>query len=775
MTGNSNKTRAVILAALMVFSVFAGTVAFTGSAAAQAEYAGGAVEYENSSDVWIIEVPVQDGSIDNTTVTSNNVELTDDGDEINDEIDFDASQNASTDGTVVLVLQDNERYASDDLEVEFSGDLEDLGGPHEVAFAAESYDEDLTQDIDSYQGTTIAFYNDTGDEITDYTIENDDYFQNYGSGDNSSVFYVDTDNLETEEYELDDTTYNLTVRDLGLSIDLDETNVTTDEEIEGTVEARASSRPITIELLEDGDAVDGETIDNIQLNGQGEYDFSIDASDLDTGDYTVEVTDDNSFVSSESSTVTVSEAADEEASFENNVVTDQRGDILEFTVEMTSTDTATVVFGSESDGVNATATVIDDDDDGEVTVYADTFNFNNSSADGQVFALDDDSDDEIETRSVHSDPLENLIDAGDYDLDVRAGDDYTDDSDDVATVTLEQRSTDAFRTWTAPESVGTPSDLEDINEGLDEGEITQSSDVANGDVVIHQLEASGFEGAFDARDQEDITDEFFTATGNFTDLTVEEADPGANQDADVLQLDSENATVIADGENDTYFIAYDSDAVTYENGNSIEDDTALDAEFTVINDDDSTVPDYTSEDLDDDENETISATFEVTEPTITVDTPYNVSNAEGQTVSGTTSLAPGTELTLRVRSDDGVSPSFLKTASPVVQEDRTWSAEMDFSEQAVGDTYEIVVNGGNADEVDEDGAVVESVGTATPEPDTDTPEPDTDTPEPDTDTPEPDTDTPEPDTETPTSTPGFGVVVALTALLAAALLAIRRD
>jgi PGF-CTERM protein len=100
---------------------------------------------------------------------------------------------------------------------------------------------------------------------------------------------------------------------------------------------------------------------------------------------------------------------------------------------------------------------------------------------------------------------------------------------------------------------------------------------------------------------------------------------------------------------------------------------------------------------------------------------------------------------------------------------------MDFSEQAVGDTYEIVVNGGNADEVDEDGTVVESVGTATPEPDTDTPEPDTDTPEPDTDTPEPDTDTPEPDTETPTSTPGFGVVVALTALIAAALLAIRRD
>jgi PGF-CTERM protein len=36
----------------------------------------------------------------------------------------------------------------------------------------------------------------------------------------------------------------------------------------------------------------------------------------------------------------------------------------------------------------------------------------------------------------------------------------------------------------------------------------------------------------------------------------------------------------------------------------------------------------------------------------------------------------------------------------------------------------------------------------------------------------PDTDTP---TATPTSAPGFGVIVALTALLAAALLAVRRD
>ena len=75
------------------------------------------------------------------------------------------------------------------------------------------------------------------------------------------------------------------------------------------------------------------------------------------------------------------------------------------------------------------------------------------------------------------------------------------------------------------------------------------------------------------------------------------------------------------------------------------------------------------------------------------------------------------------------------------------------------------------EQVDEE----ETPTTATPEPDTPTPTP-TPTPEPDTPTP---TEEPADDTETDTpstdaGTPGFGIVVALTALIAAALLAVRR-
>jgi len=220
-----------------------------------------------------------------------------------------------------------------------------------------------------------------------------------------------------------------------------------------------------------------------------------------------------------------------------------------------------------------------------------------------------------------------------------------------------------------------------------------------------------------------------------------------------------------------------------------DDDTALETNFTVLQDDAGAFDFTPDAEFDDDENSETFVEFDANEPDVNVDEPFNVSQAEGQTVTGDTNIAPGTELSLRIRSDDGVSPSFLKTASPVVQSDGTYSATFDFSEQGVGNEYTIEVDTNTLPDgpVEEDGQVVEAVVTATPtpEPETSTPEPDADTatPEPDTDTatPEPDTDTTtsEPATDTatstPTSTPGFGVIVALTALLAAALLAVRRD
>jgi surface glycoprotein (TIGR04207 family)/PGF-CTERM protein len=857
MTGNTNKTRAVFLAMLMVFSVFAGTVAFSGSAAASTapEYEGNAVQYENSSDTGaFVEIPFS-GNVSAASLSESNFTLLDDGDNITDEVvvdyQFQKGETGAAANSPTVIMRLNQSVPSDDLEVDISEDVVAVDfsstitnpGEKSVVFAGQTLEHDTyagpggpdggvdsqaktTSNVTAYQGVTIAvnasnvtnqatFRNGLGN--IDVTVEGEDnnYFQEGSTGTNSTVFTFDTSDRELGQYRIflnqTDNEANRTfvnVRDLNLDIELDDLNVSTTDTIETDVSAVAGNRNFEAVLLDNtGDTVNTSSV--TQLNGQGETDVDFDVASadegntLDTGTYTVEVTDNNTGITVESSEITVSEADDAEANFEENILSDDRGDILEGTIELTETDFATVSFGSDDDGVVANATFEDDDGDGEVTFYLNTFN-TESTNDDDVFYLDSDSDDVLVAQDTTT-SVGDLIDAGDYDLEVQSGDESgnlggasnpVDDSDDVATVTLNERSTETFRTWTAPDSISV-TDLEDVNEAISEGEITQSSDIANGDVVIHQLVASGFEGALDAQQSEDVSTDFLDPAQNLRgdanvfNLTVEEDSPGANQDPQVLRINDSSASVIADGPKDTYFVIFDTDNVVYGDSTGIGDDTALEANFSVIsNDDTGELGDFVNEDeFDSDENEKTTVEYDVVEPEVNVDEPFNVSQAESQTVSGTTTLAPTTELRLRVRSQDGVSPSFLKTASPEVQADGTFSATFDFSEQNVGDEYDIIVDSNVlSSTTEESGEVVGSVATdtatpepdtATPEPDTATPEPDTATPEPDTATPEPDTATPEPETEeptsTPTSTPGFGVVVALTALLAAALLAVRRD
>ncbi|WP_435183426.1 BGTF surface domain-containing protein [Halobellus sp. EA9] len=697
--------------------------------------------------------------------------------------------------------------ATGDVEVKLSSDITDaddnsISDTDNQSVTVAPVTVKVNDKKNVYEGSNVAVVNSSTNVDVEIEGPNNYYFSG-STGTNSEVFVFNSTNEALGQYNvsIDGSTITNTqvnLRNLGLSVSLDSQSVTTEDTIEGTVTARASDRPLTVELLDSsGDVVDdsGATISSARLNGQGEYDFSFNVSDLDldTGNYTVRVTDDYSGINVETETITVSESADDDANFASGTITEQRGDIAEVTVTMSSTDRATVKVGTPDQGVVSNVTVEDGNNDGQVTLYVDTWAFNQTdggapytygSDGGPIYSLDDDSDDEIVDADLTT-TVDDLIDAGEYDLEVYPGDNAQGSSTDVATLILEERNTTAFRSWTSATSTSL-SDLEDVNEALANNELTQASDIANGDYVVHQLVSSGLEGVLNAQHSEEVTEEFFeykntSGNGGIYNLTIEQADPGANQDPKMLNYTEENTTVIADGDNDTYFVVVNTQTARYySNNNLVSDDTALEANFTVFNKDST---DFAAQGLDDDEDETRLLEYEVVEPTISVNEPYNVSSAAGQTITGTTTLAPGTELSVRIRSDDGVRPSFLKTASPVVQSDRTWNVTFDFSGQNVGDTYDITVNDGNngADSVTEDGTVVEVVETPTttaaPDTDTATPEPGTEAPDTETatETSAPDTQTSAPATETPTSTPGFGVVVALTALVAAALLAIRRD
>ena len=770
----------------MVLSVFAGSIAFTGSAAAadhEFAYEGGAVHYDNGSAA-VIEVPFNN-EVNSSSLTVANFTLMDDDENVSDQI-----TGFSTDaGTLTITTSDVVR--SNDLELEISSDVENStgaalsnAGTKTVSFAAVTLK--AQQDKNAYKGSKVAVVaENTSTELEITSTDDDiDFFRSGNTGPNSTVYVFDTADREVGEYQVtyeNGTTTNVTVRELGLDIEIDDLTIDTDDSLEGTVSANAGTRDVKLQLLDSNeDEVENQTV---TLSGQAEADFDFNVTD--TGNYTVEATDLDSGVSVESSSVEVSKAGTGKADIGGaGIVTEQRGDIANITITLSNTDTATLTVGSDDVGFLGNVTVEDANDDGQVNVLFNTYAATDAAtgtdiSGSNVFATPnvDGTDDSIEDAEL-SQGVSTLLDAGEYDLEVRAGDDPADDSQGVGTLVLEERNTTSIASWTAPTGDDDDyEDTEDLYEAISNENLTASDNIAYSDVAVHQLQASGLAGLFNAEESGEVTTEFFNNNGNEYQFTVEQVNPGANRDAYNLVLDSSNTSIFADPANDTYFVVYDTGDVGSD-ARSVENDHSLNANFTVYEDEGNLT----------DEDQTVEDEYSLVEAEHTVDEPVNVSASADQEIMGETNVAPGTEITLRVRSTGDTQPSFLKTATVYVSANQTYFGTFDFSEQETGDTFDLTVRGGAAPSETFEGNVGDATSmtetdmstetemtetaTATEEPDTETATATaTDASETETATEEP-TDEP---TETSTGTPGFGVVVAVTALLAAALLAVRRD
>ena len=679
-------------------------------------------------------------------------------------------------------------------------DSSDVGNTS-VRFAPTSVTADRS--VTAYRGSNVsvvASASNTGVQLEGTDDDTDDYFFDGSTGTNSRIFVFSTADRDAGDYEADiegEGTADITVRGLGLSLDIDDRNVTNLQTLDGTVEARAGNRPIRLEFLdEDGDPVDDVDDRTVQLSGQGEYEFSydIESLEIETGEYRIRATDTTSGVTVESDTIVIQDAGDIEATLPGGVVSETRGDVAAVPIELDNTDEATLTVGGDNVGFEANVTVRDDDDDDEVTVYfnsyaASTASEGSFSGETDLFGVSD--DDEVVDGSVNI-GVSDLLDAESYDLSVATAGQET----DVQLLVLEPRETTAARAWTAPQNrYGDLDAAEDVREGTGEW-LTRTDEVAVGDTVVYEIEASGLEGVLDARNEDTVTSEFYEfANGSGSEpaakFAVEQEDAGPNQAPLLFQLNSSNSKVVADSENDSYYVvtrtgddapgavedddgdgAIDPDENDY---GEISDDDNLRIEFTVFGDDENDL-DLTE----DGEDETVETTHGLTEAELSMSEPFNVTETSGQEVFGEATVAPGTEVRIRVRSGDNVRPAFLKTAETTVDEDGQFLVTLSFNDTSPGDGYEIVVDDtGPASELSIEGTVQPVIQTPT----TDTPAETTvvtsttttSTPTP-TATPTPATTTTEvPTVQTPTTTPGFGVVAALVALAAAALLAVRRD
>ncbi|GGN96452.1 DUF7282 domain-containing protein [Haloarcula pellucida] len=745
MTETNEKIRSLFLTALMVFSVFAMSTAFAGSAAAAEPSVDQAVHYTagNAAAGQVSGVsegdPVLEVQFENS---------------INDPSGETITLGLTNGNTQTLSLSGNYYHSGSQLVIDTGGTtynrIQNVSFSSGVTDASSSDTIDAEEDFDAvyapttidvtdtergtspdgddeeaFRGAPVVVQADAGQtfDVVSEPSEDHSVSRQRGTGSESFIYVLNTENLEIGDYNVKtdsapagNTNSSLTIEDLGFTATADQNSFGEDEDIEVTVESSAINRPVDAELIDSNGNVDADTYSqNLQIDSDGEITITFNTNDdVDAGNYTVNVTDVETGITASTDQFTVAQTGDAQASFGSSVVTEDKGDIARIPIQLQNTDDGTLTIGDRSnDGYQTTVEVEDGNGDGEVTVLFNTF----TAASGQSYIDVADDDDDVE---IVSSPAEinrdgnaatfntpagnNLLDAASYDMNVTAetgasalkSTDVVDDSDDVASLSLQERSTDNVQVWTAPDS-----EFSDISDAADDdnasaiynlagnNNLTQTDTVAFDDTLVVQVEASGLEGAYeaagdDAAGYQAVSNDFNNNTSSrnqvsdaLFQLSLNETNPGANSDGvnfNVADFNTNEIAVLYDEANDTHFVAIDTDSVNAGTGtlSAVEDNDEYVANFTVRD---------TTELSEDTVEVNDSFTFEEPDSTLNGDEDITVQAASGQEIDGTTNIAPGSEVTVQIRSTTENSP-FLKQPTAIVQSDGSFTAVADFSDNS---------------------------------------------------------------------------------------------
>ncbi|MFC4438475.1 MULTISPECIES: DUF7827 domain-containing protein [Natrialbaceae] len=390
-------------------------------------------------------------------------------------------------------------------------------------------------------------------------------------------------------------------------------------------------------------------------------------TDVDTGEYTFTFTSADTGVSA-SDDIEIVDAGDVDAQFDDNSVSETLGDVAAITINLENTDEADLTIGGEDEGWMINATVYDEEDDGEVTVY-----FNTAAA-GDETDVGDDTDvlSANGNNVVDVDTHESLTDVlatGSYDtsLEVQG------DQKDRGTLNLQEGSVDSATV----EKANGGADYEDAEELREY--LNDDSEVAEGDLAVIEVAASGIYG--------------YDLSNQGIDVTLEQTEPGMNQDPVELTPDD----TIYDQDSDQVYYVIDT-------SNLLDDDRIDDGEeFTFTFEVDSDKNDFLSEDAD------LETAFTVNERTVEfTEDEYELENDEGQEISGTSNFASGAEVD--VTAQTGGDHAFFSQKTAEVDENGDWTATFDFSHLEDGVEFDLTASdvGGDADDAEATGAVSEA-------------------------------------------------------------------
>ena len=788
MTGSNrrDKIRGLFLAAIMVTSVFVGFIALSGTAAAAANASSAvqAVEYDadfqngvsddNGTEIDLVfnkstTVTGVVVYVEEQEQTSAAGVLDDDGKDtvLVDAGDGDVTPNQNL--TIVATVN-NTGESQQTLKFSTDSDVDDAADvtvtSQNVPTADVSGDNATIPEENVFEGEVLALVDEEGAEGRDVEVSGPNGLELQGSAisDNSPVQTIDTEGLELgETYSVNFTDPSpeyageFQVADLGLTATADDANIDTDDDVEVDISAIRGNAPLSVELNETDDDDPISQQNDVSLGSDGEVTVTFDGSNNDDdpdegaftddqdGDYVVNVVDNQTGVTVDTDTITVSEAGEGEADL-GPIAPEQRGDIVGIPITMSDTDTATVRVGSDDVGYNATVNVTDENDDGVVGLGWNTYAAGTAT---DAFGTADDSDDEVVIQDVKTSTTgvngyNDILAAGTYEVAVVAGDTAPPDesADNLGSVQLLERGDTSISLLTAPDDVDPADvDVDFVRENVGSA-ITPDSNIAENDHLIVQINAEGLEGVTNATGVDNARSQLIgihsggTADRNAGEANIDlsspddsttspsdtanattfvsnqilieavEADPGPNQDAIVANAEGAIDGAAVDADNDTYYVVVDND-----DGVLTDIDDSYNLEFTIppYHEDDNSfglvAPDG------DFENETVSAEYTIIDEEATIDGPDTLGAPaqSGVTLTGTSNVAPGAELDVQVSTKNEQPSQFINTSTAVVQADGTWTADFGdtFADAVEGTEFEIEVSYENRDlDTDTDEGVV---------------------------------------------------------------------
>ncbi|MDX1745499.1 MAG: hypothetical protein R3324_06140, partial [Halobacteriales archaeon] len=511
------------------------------------------------------------------------------------------------------------------------------------------------------KGTLVA-YATNGHDVAFDLMADGQVIRSASTGPNSSVYVLDTADLDVgrtywinETDSMERTAFELV--DLGLSVAAESTTVFQNERLRAEVSIRPdapeglSQRESRWQLVDENGVVVDEMVDNF-LGEPG--DIFYENATRPPGVYTVRIIDVYSGTTAETAPITVSDVTPE-ALFTRSVYSDERGDVVEFTVALRGTRTAYVRLGSNEAGFNTSFFVEDGDEDGEVGV---AFNTWKTTDRAEVFLSELDEDDAIYGDTNDLVELAVPIEPGVYDLGVATGGRVT----DVSSVVVGEPSVDELVV-----NIGAATATVETRAEFDEW-LVERLWMSVGDYLIIEVHASGLEGSF----PDQLAAKRLDGTMDGVLLRLTEINPGTGETPTVILGNDPFLIILDDTVNDTFYAVLEVGAV-FETGDVVE------AEFII----DETNPLYTGP-------QRVHSFVNVSIDFVRFyEDPVIVEADAGQTIRGWTSRAPGTTIELVVVAQNDAFPD--KPATTTVQPDGTWSATFDFSGDPPGTEFVVEV------------------------------------------------------------------------------------